>query len=658
MEYHNNTLCIEAGWLIENGIISENNYRRMQQRKHLNVVRRACRNTPALVAYESIPSRFKADIIAKLGGDPYQIAKPNILEEHITTNSEASVFFESYRLSDGRRLPANTRLEYYNNAIILDAIHRIVVTKVARKKAMGGKMTHVWEHISEAVRGLDRTKYPHALPEYPLRLKDRYRIYIKEGYESLIHKNFTNNHAAKINDEVKEAVIIELLADPRNLDNEQVARIYNEMAENMGWQKISKTPVATLRDKHSLEIYPSRQGAVAAYNNKLMQVKRSAPTKPLYFWTLDGWDVELLYQKSEKGVTTYHHRPTVVIVLDPCCKFPIGYAVGTHETPELIKAALRNAAQYTAHLFGSMHRAHQIQSDRYAIKKMLPLYAAMGEKVTPTRAKNAKGKVIEPYFGYLNKTYCQLMPNWSGFGITSKKENQPNSEFLNKYKHNFPDFEGACMMVTMIVERERQAKMDEYLKLWGTMADSDKLALPYEHYLRNFGVSTNRRNLLQGNGLNVTIKGLKRTYDCFDINFRRYASTQWEIIYDPEDTTRVLATNENDTLSFILEEKHVQPMALRERQDGDAEALKRVQEFNEQTISYITDFRIETSETVRELYANHPELDGTLGRLMLTDSKGQHKNQRNAIRSKTQKAISTTAVDVSETDNETIYDKF
>ena len=31
------------------------------------------------------------------------------------------------------------------------------------------------------------------------------------------------------------------------------------------------------------------------------------------------------------------------MVLDPCCNYPIGYAIGTHETPELIKEALRIA---------------------------------------------------------------------------------------------------------------------------------------------------------------------------------------------------------------------------------------------------------------------------------------------------------------------------
>jgi hypothetical protein len=60
------------------------------------------------------------------------------------------------------------------------------------------------------------------------------------------------------------------------------------------------------------------------------------------------------------------------------------------------------------------------------------LYSAIANKVTPARVGNAKAKVIEPYFKRLNKNYCQLLPNWSGFGVTAKKESQPNAEFLNK----------------------------------------------------------------------------------------------------------------------------------------------------------------------------------------------------------------------------------
>lgn len=666
MEYYNNILCFEAGWLIDNNIVTDSNYKKLVERKQLQQVRRACRNTPALVAYDSMPDRIKDVIKEKIKGDPYDQVTYSVLDDLIEHSAEASDFFENkFKLKDGRFIPKQTRIEYYNNAIVLDAIHTLIVSKYAKKRAMGGKTTGSWESISEAVQSINKTVYAHNLPTNARSLERKYKAYKSEGddggYISLIHKNFLKDraNAAKIDDDVKESVLSELFGDPRNIDNAQVARLYNQIAGQMDWQKISTDTVAVWRDKLDFVDYAGRQGSSALFNNKLMQVKRKAPEKPLYYLTLDGWDAELLYQRTENGRTTYHHRPTIVIVLDPCVKYPLGYAIGTHETPELIKQALRNALKHSAELFGNMYRTHQIQSDNYAIKAMTPIYEAMGIKVTPARARNAKAKVIEPYFNYFNKTFCQMQANWSGFGITSDKEKQPNTEYLNKYKHNFPDFKGVCEQLARLVDLERASKREAYLEAWAKLDESDKIAMPFDSYMLTFGETTGRKNLLQGSGLNVTIKGIKRTYDCFDLNFRRYASTQWSIVYDPEDTSHVLAVNDDESLRFVLEEKYIQPMALKERKEGDAEQLARINAFNDTAINYVTEQRALSGETVKELFEAHPELDTTLAKLLLTDSNGQHKNVKNIGRGNTRQ-INIETVDYTPVNDEprSIYDKY
>lgn len=632
--YYNNILCVEAGWLIDEQILSKANYDQLKSRGHVNVVRSGCRNTPALVSWDSIPTRFKDVIRHKIGGDPYQTVKISQLQERITDSVEVSSFFQDYIIAGNLHLPADTQKEYYTNTIILQAIQKLLNDKKALRAAKGHKVTRKWEDIAQSVQDLDRKRYPHTLPANPRRLEDRYKRYIKEGPESLIHKNFMNRNAAKVDDEVKESFLVQFLADPRNLDNEQVSRVYNMVAEKMEWKKITAAAVAVWRDKLDTTTYAGRRGTVAFSNKKAMQVKRSAPTAPLYFWTLDGWDVELLYQKSEDGKTTYHHRPTVVIVLDACLKYPVGYAVGTHETPELIQAALRNAEQHTVQLFGAMYKAHQIQSDRYSIKKLTPYYSAVAEKVTPARAKNAKAKIIEPYFNRINKKWCQLMPNWSGFGITSDKDKQPNTEFLNKYKTSFPNFEGVCAQVSMIVERERAEKVERYMELWNAMDHAKQLEMSHESYLLNFGETTERTILMQGSGLHPTILGQKRDYDCFDLSFREHGSTSWKVLYDPEDLSRVLAVNEDETLRYVLEEKYVQPMALEERKPGDSDQLQRIRNFNKQLESSIIEKRAISTGHVQNVLnqANLLDNNDTLQKLLITDSLGQHKDQRNAPR--------------------------
>lgn len=657
VQYYNNTLALEASWLVEQDIVTVDSYKKLQQRNKIHVLRRGCLNTPALVAYDSMPERFKRRVVEVIGKSPYDLVKTNQLQVLIEDSAEISEYFDSYKIADGRFIPQNTRHEYYINAIVLEAIHRLLTDKKAKKSALGHKMKRAWEQISEAVTELDRTRYPHSLPANARRLEDKYKKYRSEGPECLIHKNFANNNAAKVDDKDKESVIVELLASPNNLDNVQVMKFYNLIAEKAGWKKITAGTVANWREEYDTMIYAGRRGTVAFSNKKTMQVKRSAPSAPMYFWTLDGWDAELLYQKFENGRTTYHNRPTVVVVLDAYNKYPVGYAVGTNETPELIQMALRNAARHTAELFGSMYRTHQIQSDRYAVKMMTPFYETLGKHYTPARAKNAKAKIIEPYFNHINKTYCQIQPNWSGFGITSDPEKQPNVEFINKFKKNFPEFEDVCRQIDVIIMAERANKVQAYMSAWDKLPDTEKIELSYKNYLMQFGSTTGRQILMQHNGLLPTINGVKRTYDCYDTDFRNHSTVKWNVVYDPDDMTRVLAVNEDQTLQFMMEEKYVQPMALKDRKDGDSEQLKRVNDFNKQLKGEVTEFRAMTAENSSEFIGMLPQFE-TLKKMCITDSKGQHKLNRNRARAIEEgaavKAVNTVQAEVTET---SIWDK-
>ncbi len=368
-----------------------------------------------------------------------------------------------------------------------------------------------------------------------------------------------------------------------------------------------------------------------------MQNKREKPTAPLLYWTLDGWDVELYYQRDEinkqgHNVTTYSNRLTLVVVLDPHGMYPIGYAIGTHETPALIKEALRNAANHTAELWGVRYCSNQLQSDHYGIKTMSDVYHLMGKTFTPAAVGNAKGKIIEPYFLYLNKNYCQYMPNWSGFGVTSGKNKQPNSDALNAKRKTFPTLEECVAQITKIIELERARKREAYMAGWSKLLDNRKIRLSDEQYLLNFGADTGFRNAIEGQGLRPTIEGVKRTYDCFDPRFREHAHVRWAVMYDPAHLDRVLAVSEDGRLRFMLEEKYVQPMALADRKEGDAEQLARVDNFNSQLKGKIINELAATTETIHQLISRHPALEGSLAKAVLCDSNGQHKNRRNQAR--------------------------
>lgn len=595
----------------------------------------------ALYSFQNMPEIWQREC-RETFGDPWRQAREAItLEQFYRVDYKASDFFHNYRKPNGETLSKELIETYTENASVLNAVISAMSRRKAYRKALGGSTTALIDAIKNDVEAIrDKVRHTLRIPS----LQRTLAKYKKEGYSGLISGKVGSQNASKIISTEQISVLKELLKKHQKHDNVKIAFVYNQVADKLGWKPISESTVANYRKEFDLYIYASNSGETNFRNKRAMQHKRAAPNVPMVYWTLDGWDAELLYQKTEvdkKGntVTTYHNRPTVVVVLDPCLNYPIGYAVGTHETPELIKAALRNAANHTRDLFGKRYKSLQLQSDHYGKGKLVPIYEAMTVHYTPARVKNAKAKRIEPYFRELNNDLKLISSNWSGYGITSRKESQPNTDYLNKIRHSFPDFDGVCKQIENVIASKRMAVVQEYVKRWGMMADADHVELTTEDYLFLFGETTGYTNRLDHSGVNITIHGRKFTFDSFDIAFREHKFVDWCLYFDPNELNNILAVNAISkdgrckeiigTKRFLLEQKYIQPMALFERMDGDRAELVRIDQFNDYIEDKIIADNIQTRHTVEQLFVENPALNDTLSKLVLIDSRGQHKNQRN-----------------------------
>lgn len=627
--------------LTKNGIMSPTMIKWLKNQKKIVQVQRACKGTPALFLVNSLPVKYKMEVYRRFPDlEEKEESKPFI--ETIEPDGAAIDFFENYILNDGRHFKSEKIKEYSNNAAILNAFGNVLDRANSQRIKQSHKRFNKTEFWQKAARALPRIAdtYLHSLPANSRRLHEKFNQYKREGYAALIPGKYGTRTAAKICNETQESLITQLIADARNLDNARIASLYNLVAQAQGWKTITEHTVGVWRRKLDLVTAGGRLGATRFRAQKSMQVKRSRPELPLTYWTLDGWTAELLYQKNitrkkkdgtTYNVTTYTNRLTIVIVLDTFLNYPVGYAIGERESPELIKAALRNAVNHTAELFGKRYRVNQLQSDNYGRGNLTPYYQVVGEAYTPARAHNAKAKVIEPFFNYFNKKYCQLCKNWSGFGITSNKNLQPNSEFLNKNRHSFPTEDECRQQLTAFVEQERAGKRQQYVAMFAQLPEERRLPLSDEQYLLTFGADTGYRNALEGMGLRPKIGGIKRDYDCFDTRFREYAHVKWTVKYDPDNLDRVLAVNEDGSLRFMLESKHVQPMALADRKEGDGDQLARINHFNKQLEREVTNKLAHTRRTVEQLFNNNPQLD-VATRLLLCDSAGQNKDHKQTRR--------------------------
>lgn len=638
MEVINGKICISHKELTGR-IITTANLNNLVRRGRVTQVQKGGNGRTALYAVDSLPLKWRTEVYLRYP-DLQERAESKEFVDKVKPDGKALDFFQSYKLADGRNLPEDKVLEYASNAAVMNAFRRCWEAHVSKRQRTGRRAVAAKEFWARAAAALPRLadSFPHSLPGSARRLQMKFQEYLQQGYVCFISGKYLNGNAAKVLTEEQVGYLATLISDPNNVSDTIVAKFYNRAAKIYGWPEITAGSVGVWREKMNLEADAGRLGQTNFRNNRTMQVKRFRPTAPFLMCSLDGWIVELLYQKTKtdkKGhnVTTYTNRLTIVVVLDPCVDYPMGYAVGDHECPELIKEALRNAALHSKELTGQMLRYNQIQSDRYAIGKMAPLYAILGDKVTPAQAHNAKSKPVEPYFIHLNTTYCQLCRNWAGFGVTTNPKRQPNSEALNKYRHNFPDEAGVRQQIDEMMRLERETKRATLMQKLANLKPEHTLPMSREMFLLNFGVETGFKNVLEGCGLRPTILGVKRDYDCFDITFREHANERWTVRYDPDDLSTILAVNEAGTRRYMLEEKYVQPMALADRREGDAEQLQRVRDFNKALEAHTAERRGRHFQAAEQVISGAPALRGSVeDRLLITDSRGQHKDNRSRKR--------------------------
>lgn len=640
MEYYGGSLGISQAELTD-GIMTKSNLDYYKRKGVIRALRRGCYGTTALYDVETLPTEHRAEVKRRYV-DPEAQAKARAFIDIIVIDQRAATYYEGVSIEGARGLSDEKRMLYTNSASILNACHKMLMDAAAEQKKVGKsrrvKMSEFWE---ARAKDLPRVAdiYPHSLPENPRVLQRKYQEYFRGGqpnYEVLISGKFRNKNAARVATPEQVAWLTKFLEHHTNLDGQEVADYYNTVCEAFGWPKVTRRTMLVWLQKLGWLVNAGRHGAKEYMNRYGMQNKRFAPTAPMLFWSLDGWTVELWYKKRTEGKrggrTTYCNRMTVVVVLDPFNKYPIGYATGYQESPELIKAALRDATNHTAQLFGQRLRPVQIQSDNYQIKIMLPTYG-MAEYVTPAQVGNAKAKPIEPYFRRLNHKYAKKCSgNWSGYGITSRKESQPNMEWLNAHKGQIPDEAGVRAQIEWIIESERAAKREEYVAGFSRIPADRLLPMPIESYLLNFGQETGYKNTLEGSGLNVRLLGERRTYDSFDLEFRKYAHLRWSIKYDPDNMQEVLAVSDEGDIRILLKEKHLQPMALADRRPGDAEELQKVKDFNDELKRTVIEYDRQATEIARESLLRHPDLGNPYITGILTDSRGQNKDRKSQYR--------------------------
>ena len=202
----NNKIGISAGWLMQVCGLKKNTYNSLVRRSHLTIISRGGgKNQPAIVQWSNMPENFRNIVLQH--GNPETAIKKNAFAQYLKEDKTARQYFADYRITDGRNLTLETQQEYYANAVVLNAVGLSLNHRKSLVKACGNTAQQYWESLAKDVQNVNRKEYPHSLPTTSRRLMDKYSKYKKEGYKSLIHPNFCNQSARKVDEQLERLLL-------------------------------------------------------------------------------------------------------------------------------------------------------------------------------------------------------------------------------------------------------------------------------------------------------------------------------------------------------------------------------------------------------------------------------------------------------------------
>lgn len=607
-------VLLEYADLVNERCITRHAYDDSVKSSRITVVQKGGGGHPALIDWASLPERYKAMVRQHLGGDPAELAQVLTIERHLVLLPEDERCIDSYKASNGLMLNNAKREKLKAAARVmallaeLDERHRTLGTEEAPRSYGFTSVLKMKEVVLRYIklRGID---LPGSFP----RLEARKRAYLKAraegepGAASLIHGGHGNANPSKLVDPVQKGVLETLASRHQNFGKEQIAHQYNLLAETQGWPTLTANTVRRYLSagdvSRSVTFFAKGQ---AAYQGKHgIVVHRSRPTQPTYLWVHDATTYELYYQQQRGGRATQWHRKQVCVVLDPHSWYPVGYAIGELDNLELTKAAIANAVAHMKELAGAYTLPYQVQSDRLGHKELGRWYGTMGVTFTPAKARNARAKVIEPYFKHHHAQYVQPhYANWSGHNVTAKVLNQPNPDALERIKRQFPAEAEVVDQIHEAFARERAAKRDEFVqaieaaKASGILRTIDRL-----RYLELFGVQHDFTNELTNRGICPTLLGEERRYNLLQHEFQQWVGVPFTVTYDPADLSTVLATAREGSLRFLLAEVAPVPMALADHTPETRAQLAAVEAFKKELGQQAIDRRDTSVQHARAIAA-------------------------------------------------------
>ncbi|TDL99595.1 MAG: kinase [Flavobacteriaceae bacterium] len=647
-QYHNHILSLPAYVLYEElGLVCHKTVKRQMRSGVLEKTKDGRgQGSTTFVSWRCLPERFK-NAVAEKYGNPEKQGENVWFKDYLKEDLEAVKFFKEYELSNGKFLPEEVQKEYCCNAKILKCCHTMVTQIFAKSKSFG-KGAALWEKMAKIIAELGSVDFPHSLPSHPKDLKYKYKAlvlgvpckkYPRTGYEGLIHGNFLNNHAEKVN----PAAGLWIVATWSNQIHKTVStthllELYNSRAREEGWRKLScaKTLRDYLDQPHVKKLwYGHRYGEHKADQKYGYQHKTSLPFKRDALWYSDGTKLNLYFLDETGKLSTcqvYH-------VMDAYSEVFLGYHISKTEDYEAQYAAYRMAIEYSG------HKPYQISFDGQGGHGKLKSGSFMGsisKLAITTKPYNGRSKTIESAFGRFQTQFLKRAHNWTGMNITSKSlESKANLELILENAKNMPTLD------------ELKVQYKEFVDMWNNAPHPKTKVARAEMYKNSSNPETPKVDLLDMvemfwiqrekpivcTSAGIRFKEKKRNYEYMVYRPDGLPDFEWlsnnidrkfVIKFDPQDMDMILLYTE--TPRGLLRECYAttKKTVSRAKQEQDAFDHQYLKQTADQTKSH----RIKTRDeglAIMEAHGTSPEQQGfNLPRIKGVETSRKSKNKKPA----------------------------
>lgn len=594
----NNVKCVTYPELVGSGLLSKPNYDKLVRAKKLRVVRQGKgAGNCALIEYNSMPERI-IDKYNDLYPDAETELKQQLISDMLRVDSKAIEYYREYETAKGSGLTDVVQNECVLNAQVLNEMIRVEIEARAAHTKNGVRRPGLaWEIAYETCEKL-RAEYGHTLPINKVRLREKFNMYKKNGYEVLVSKKNGNKTAQKIGAEESRLLIKLKRSKMPIYTDAQIYEEYNKQAVERGLNVIKS--MTTLRNFfNDPAIAPLWYGSV--YGMQKFKAKYSALQKTSLpqmrdaLWYSDGTKLNLYYKNEAGKMCT----TSVYEVMDAYSEVFLGYDIAPNENFQTQYRAYRMAIQVAG------HRPYEIVTDNQGGHNRLAaggFYKNICILHRPTMAYNGQSKTIESAFGRFQSQILHKIWHFTGQNIQAKKLNsKPNIEFIEHNAYALPTLEEVKMLYHECREEwnngAHPATGISRMEMYSMSENPEATSISEIEYRDMFWIKNRQAVTYRNSGLSIEINKQKYEFEVYGENGLR--NEEWAlrnigrsfiVRYDPLNITSIeLWTQEASGLRFSTEAtpKVVISRATQERSAEESSFMRRTIEQNKQTMALV-----------------------------------------------------------------------